>query len=139
MRKRKQKSVMLILAIISLISWWRNLGEAEQPATPPAAASPSVDKKETDRGQGNPPDAQATRTRPTPDNFDPQLYRLSTGEWGTRRWLNNSGDILSRQVWVPEGRLMRITKRDMKLLMRSKGQQATLLGSQRSGNTRCLS
>lgn len=44
-----------------------------------------------------------------PPSFDVTKYRRSTGEWGTRRWLEDGVEKKSK-VWVPAGKLLRLKK-----------------------------
>jgi len=98
-KAKRTKSIMLIMAIISLFQWWMNRGDAEAVADPPA---------DTTLKAVYDPDQPLT-----PENYDPDLYRVSKGEWGVnRRQDGRTGTIYSRKVWVPEGGLMRTTKRD---------------------------
>ena len=46
---------------------------------------------------------------PPSPSFDVTKYRRSTGEWGTRRWLEDGVEKKSK-VWVPAGKLLRLKK-----------------------------
>lgn len=97
----RTKFLTIIAGILALIGWWLNRGDA-QPA--PAATDDAVQAVQYDPEQPL-----------SSENYDPENYRVSKGEWGTHRQQNSrTGVIRSRKVWVPEGGLMRTKKRDFK-------------------------
>ena len=97
----RTKFLTIIAGILALIGWGLNRGDA-QPA--PAATDDAVQAVQYDPEQPL-----------SSENYDPENYRVSKGEWGTHRQQNSrTGVIRSRKVWVPEGGLMRTKKRDFK-------------------------
>ena len=95
---KRAKSIMVIMAIISILQWW--FSRAPEPDTP--ADLEAVRSVEYDPGQPL-----------SSENYDPSIYRLSEGEWGTHRWQDSrTGTICSRKAWVPDGELLRTKQRD---------------------------
>jgi hypothetical protein len=98
-RRRQAISISLVFMLLSLFwNLWNNRSDAE---TAPSDA---------DKAEEATPLAGVSESVAAPE-FDAALYRLSKGEWGTLRTMDNRGIVHAKQVWVKPGGLMRIKKR----------------------------